>query len=64
MSAYSSIPNETEIVVEMMEVGGEWFVRIVEKDRETVTTYQLMARSMAYAERQRLRLGLTKFDIL
>jgi len=64
MHAIESAPVELGTVVEMIEVSGEWFVRVVEKDCETVTTYPLMARAMAYAERQRKRLGLKKLDIL
>lgn len=34
-------------VVEVWENEGEWFVRVIEHGRETITTYQGMARALA-----------------
>jgi hypothetical protein len=57
-------PNGFHTVVEILENEGEWFVRVAQVGRETITNYQIMSRALAYAERQRLRLNLAKFDIL
>jgi len=44
--------------IEMIEAGGEWFVRVVEKGKESVQTFDLESYAFDFAERQRVRLGL------
>ena len=50
--------------VEVIEVCGEWFVRVVDGDEELTRSFQLEPFALAYAEGQRIRLGLTDFDRL
>jgi hypothetical protein len=47
-----------------MEVAGEWFVRVVCDDVETVHDFVLESFALAFAEGQRIRLGLAQFDRL
>ena len=47
--------------VEVVEACGEWHVRVIEVDRETTLTFELESFALAYAEGQRLRLGLAAF---
>ena len=46
--------------VEIVEACGEWFVHVVEHGKETSTSFELEAFALAYAEGQRIRLGLDK----
>jgi len=46
--------------VEITEAYGEWFVRIVQNGCEHVASFEIEAYARAYAEGQRLRLGLPK----
>ena len=50
--------------IELTEACGEWFVRVVNDGRATVLSFELESFAMAYAEGQRLRLGLEKYDRL
>ncbi|PBB24017.1 MULTISPECIES: hypothetical protein [unclassified Mesorhizobium] len=50
--------------VEMIQVCGEWFVRVVNGDEEIIRSFELEAFALAYAEGQRIRLGLAYFDQL
>ena len=47
--------------VEVIEACGEWFVRVVEDDQELTRSFDLEPFALAYAEGQRIRLGLTDF---
>ena len=44
--------------IEMMEVEGEWCVRVVENGREAVNTFDLEWFANIYAEEKRIRLRL------
>ena len=44
--------------VEVVEACGEWFVRVVEQGNETTRSFELESFAMAFAEGQRIRLGL------
>ena len=57
-------PNGFHAVVEVLENQGEWFVRVIEHGREIISQYQTMSHALTYAEGQRLRLNLAKYDIL
>ncbi|WP_095087601.1 hypothetical protein [Mesorhizobium sophorae] len=46
--------------VEVVEACGEWFVRVVEDDQELTRSFELESFALAYAEGQRLRLGLAE----
>ncbi len=46
--------------VEVVEACGEWFVRVVEEDQELTRSFELESFALAYAEGQRIRLGLDK----
>jgi hypothetical protein len=47
--------------VEVVEACGEWFVRVVEEDEELTRSFVLESFALAFAEGQRMRLGLDKF---
>lgn len=47
--------------VEVVEACGEWFVRVVDGDEELTRSFELESFALAYAEGQRLRLGLAAF---
>ena len=48
--------------VEVMEACGEWFVRVVDGDEELTRSFELESFALAFAEGQRIRLGLADFD--
>ena len=50
--------------VEVIEACGEWFVRVVEDDQELTRSFDLESFALAYAEGQRMRLGLDGFERL
>ncbi|WP_027169720.1 hypothetical protein [Mesorhizobium sp. WSM3224] len=50
--------------VELIEACGEWFVRVVEEDRELTRSFELESFALAFAEGQRLRLKLDSFERL
>jgi len=47
--------------VEVVESGGEWFVRIADGDEELTRSFVLESLALAFAEGQRIRLGLDEF---
>ena len=47
--------------VEVVEACGEWHVRVVGQDQERTLTFELESCALAFAEGQRIRLGLDKF---
>lgn len=51
-------------LVEVTEAMGEWFVRVVEDEQELTRSFELEAYALAYAEGQRIRLGLADFTRL
>jgi hypothetical protein len=63
-SSHIPIQPPTTTFIKMMEVGGEWYVRVVEDGQETVQIYPRMAPAMVFASRERDRLNLERFDIL
>jgi len=46
--------------VEIVEACGEWFVRVVLDGTETVVSFELESFARAYADGQRIRLGLER----
>lgn len=48
--------------VEVVESGGEWFVRVVDGDEELSRSFMLESFALAFAEAQRIRLGLDEFE--
>jgi len=50
--------------VEVVEACGEWFVRVVEEHQELTRSFDLESFALAYAEGQRMRLGLDGFERL
>jgi hypothetical protein len=48
--------------IELTEAFGEWFVRVVQDGQNFVLSFDLESFAVAYAEGERLRLGLAKFD--
>ena len=50
--------------VEVVEACGEWFVRVVEDDQELIQSFEIESFALAFAEGQRLRLGLADFKRL
>lgn len=64
MDAASPMPAETGTFIELMEVGGEWYVRVVVEGRETINWFQSKARALDFAEGWRKHLDLEKIDIL
>lgn len=57
-------PGRVDPCVEVLEAGGEWFVRVVDSDEELTRSFELESFALAYAEGQRRRLGLVAFDRL
>jgi hypothetical protein len=47
--------------VEVLEACGEWFVRVVDEDQEITRSFELESFALAFAEGQRIRLGLSHF---
>ena len=50
--------------IEVVEACGEWFVRVVEDDQEITRSFELESFALAFAEGQRIRLGLSDFKRL
>ena len=50
--------------VEVVEACGEWFVRVVDGDEELTRSFEMESFALAYAEGQRIRLGLAEFKRL
>ncbi|MER8431146.1 hypothetical protein [Mesorhizobium caraganae] len=50
--------------IEVVEACGEWFVRVVEDDQELTRSFELESFALAFAEGQRMRLGLADFKRL
>jgi hypothetical protein len=53
--------NKVRPCVEVVEACGEWFVRVVEEDQELTRSFEQKAYALAFAEGQRIRLGLADF---
>ncbi len=51
-------------VVEVVEACGEWFVRVVEDGEEITRSFELESFALAFAEGQRIRLGLDRITRL
>ena len=60
MDASSPIPIETGPFIEMMKVGSEWFVLVVEDSHETVNWFSIESAAIAYASAQGSRLKVNK----
>jgi hypothetical protein len=56
-STYNSIAAPRALI-ELIDDEGEWFVRVVENGRETVSTFDMESFANVYAEEQRLKLGV------
>jgi hypothetical protein len=61
-----SVPMNGKVrpCVEVVEDCGEWFVRVTEDDQELTRSFEIESFALAYAEGQRLRLGLADFKRL
>ena len=46
------------MAIEIFEVSGEWCVRIIENGAERVSSFVMESFALAFAEGQRIRLGL------
>ena len=64
MHASPPMPAQSGTFVEVMEVGGEWFVRVVAEGRETINWFQIKSRALDFAEGWRKHLNLEKIDLL
>jgi hypothetical protein len=64
MSACETVPLKRDATIEVIEVAGDWYVRICENGTETVATFNRKSLALYYAELRRGRLGLEKVDIL
>lgn len=53
-------PNNGPDSVEITENLGEWFVRVVRNGKATISTFEMESYARAFAEGQRLSLGLGK----
>ncbi|WP_245491487.1 MULTISPECIES: hypothetical protein [unclassified Mesorhizobium] len=61
----NAMPNgKVSPCVEVAEACGEWFVRTVEEDQEITRSFELESFALAFAEGQRIRLGLAEFKRL
>lgn len=61
MSAGNPFPSSSlDKAVEIIESIGEWFVRVIEDGVEHVAVFVVESFALAYAEGQRLRLGLDR----
>ncbi len=59
MSAPNPFPVSTATnAVEITESLGEWFVRVIENGAEQIFSFVMESFATAYAEGQRMRLGL------
>jgi hypothetical protein len=58
MVASTPMKSAQHDAVELTEGCGEWFVRIVQNGQEQVASFEVEAYALAYAEGQRIRLGL------
>lgn len=52
----NNIPDSVEITENL----GEWFVRVVRNGEATISTFEIESYARAFAEGQRLGLGLVK----
>ena len=50
--------------IEVMEVAGEWYVRVVAEGHETISGFQIEATALEFAEGWREHLNLEKIDLL
>jgi hypothetical protein len=63
MNASSLFPdNGFHTVVEVLENGGEWYVRVAEAGNQIIRTFGVESRAIDFAAEQCLRLGLEKYD--
>ena len=53
-----SLNDQVSPCVEVIEVCGEWFVRVVEDGKATTKSFELEAFALTFAEGQRIQLGL------
>jgi hypothetical protein len=59
-----SAPVELETAVEIIEVAGEWHVRVVSPDGEIIKTFGFESRAIDFAAEQCLRLNLERYERL
>ncbi|WP_027036495.1 hypothetical protein [Mesorhizobium ciceri] len=61
----NAVPNgKVSPCIEVVEACGEWFVRMVEEGQEFTRSFELESFALAFAEGQRIRLGLAEFKRL
>ncbi|MER8713190.1 hypothetical protein [Mesorhizobium sp. M1295] len=51
--------NQKQILMEVIEACGEWFVRVVEDSNKDTRSLELESCALAFAEGQRLRLHVS-----
>lgn len=64
MAASHSSPEVLWPTVEVIQVAGEWYVRVVEPEGEIVKIFALESRAVDFAASQCLRLNLERYDRL
>ena len=60
MDASSPISTETGTFIDVMKVGSEWFVLVVEDSHETVNWFSIESAAVEYASAQGSRLKVEK----
>lgn len=58
MLALQHPPSGIGNAIEIFEADGEWSVRVVENGAERVSSFVMESFALAFAEGQRIRLGL------
>ena len=52
------VPGDAGNEIALEQIGDEWHVRVSENGQQTVNSFVLESYAVAYAEGQRMRLGL------
>jgi len=58
----SETNGKAQPCVEVVEACGEWHVRFVDGNQNKTLTFEIESYALAYAEGQRMRLGLDKIE--
>jgi hypothetical protein len=60
MDASSPAPVETDTFIDVIKIGNEWFVLVVEDGRETANWFSIENAALAFASDQGSRLKVEK----
>lgn len=60
MASVSEPSTRPQTFIELLDNENEWFVRVVEDGRETVSTFSTEWFAIVFAQEERLRLGVTE----